>query len=666
MSELFQQVLSWVAQHPYWAGLIIFLVSMAESLAIVGVVVPGVVIMFGIGALIAAGSIDFWVAMAWAVAGAIVGDGISFWVGYHFRERLTTIWPFSRHPGGLARGVEFFQKYGGKSVAVGRFFGPVRAVIPLVAGMLGMSPWRFVLANVVSALAWAPAYLVPGMVFGASLELAAEVAFRLVILLLLLAGSIWLVSWLIHRVFLLLQPYTTRMVRGILRWGDRHPYWRGIAAALADPRHPEARGLSILATLLVFASALFTLIVGWGLHSGETSSVNYLVHEGLQTLRTPWTDHLFVFVSSLADLETIAALWISIGLLLLGRGRRHTLVYWMAAAGFAVLAGPLLVYLQPPRPDLLSAQDTAISTLFGDHTLWATVIYGFASVMIARSMPPPRRWIPYTVAGLLIGGIAFSRLYLGVNWLSDVLGSFTLGLIWISALGIAYSRHTEPESNLWPLTSTAALAVTAMLAIHGLLLHATRFETYQPPVHTQAMESRDWWETGWSRLPAERLDTMNRQDHRLTIQYAGPLPVIRSVLERAGWRLASQAKWENLLKLLSPGLDLQQLPVLPQIHDGAHEVMLLEKPLPGDRRLVFRLWSANTTLRPQGLPLWVGLVSEQRKVDVLGLITFGATLVTDPLPLAELIADLGKPLEHRLTKPRQVLLLLAGEMNPKE
>ncbi|MES9896122.1 MAG: VTT domain-containing protein, partial [Candidatus Thiodiazotropha endolucinida] len=96
--------------------------------------------------------------------------------------RLRGFWPFNRHPATLQRGITFFQRYGGKSVALGRFFGPVRAIIPLVAGMLGMPPLRFLAANILSALVWAPAYLLPGIVFGASLELASEVAFRLVAL----------------------------------------------------------------------------------------------------------------------------------------------------------------------------------------------------------------------------------------------------------------------------------------------------------------------------------------------------------------------------------------------------------------------------------------------------------------------------------------------------
>ncbi|MET0095115.1 MAG: DedA family protein, partial [Sedimenticola sp.] len=262
MTDYFYQLLDWVSLHPLWSGAVIFLVAMSESLAIVGLIVPGVVIMFGIGALIAAGAIDFAAAMAWAVAGAVAGDGLSFWLGYHYRERLTGIWPFTRYPTSLDQGIAFFDRYGGKSVAFGRFFGPVRAIIPLVAGMMGMQPWRFVVANVLSALVWAPAYLLPGMVFGASLELASEVAFRLVILLLLLALLIWLAFRLAKGLFALMHPHAGNWVQATLRWSRMHPTLGDIAAALADPGHPEAKGLSILASLLLLATALFALLLG--------------------------------------------------------------------------------------------------------------------------------------------------------------------------------------------------------------------------------------------------------------------------------------------------------------------------------------------------------------------------------------------------------------------
>jgi len=109
-------LLIWIAQHPYWVGIAIFLVSLSESLALVGLFIPGALAMFGIGALVAAGAVNLWAALAWAVAGAIAGDAISYWLGRHYRERLHTLWPFSRSPQLLIdQGMAFFHRHGGKS-----------------------------------------------------------------------------------------------------------------------------------------------------------------------------------------------------------------------------------------------------------------------------------------------------------------------------------------------------------------------------------------------------------------------------------------------------------------------------------------------------------------------------------------------------------------------
>jgi membrane protein DedA with SNARE-associated domain len=156
----------WIVQHAQFAGPAVFFIALAESLAVVGMIVPGVAMMFGAGALVGSGALPFGPICAYAVAGAIAGDGLSFWVGRHYRDRLASLWPFTRYPGMIEHGVAFFRRYGGLSVLFGRFVGPVRAVIPLVAGMLAMPFERFLLVNVISALLWGPAYLLPGMVFG--------------------------------------------------------------------------------------------------------------------------------------------------------------------------------------------------------------------------------------------------------------------------------------------------------------------------------------------------------------------------------------------------------------------------------------------------------------------------------------------------------------------
>jgi undecaprenyl-diphosphatase len=108
------------------------------------------------------GILSVWPLMFGAILGAVLGDAISFWAGRRFGHLVERHWYFVRHPELLKRGYAFFDRYGVASVFIGRFFGPVRAVIPLVAGIMEMSWRQFWFANVGSAIVWAPALLLLG------------------------------------------------------------------------------------------------------------------------------------------------------------------------------------------------------------------------------------------------------------------------------------------------------------------------------------------------------------------------------------------------------------------------------------------------------------------------------------------------------------------------
>lgn len=190
--------------------------------------------MIAAGALIGMGVAGFWPMLFAAIAGAVVGDGFSYWIGYRYRDRLRVVWPFRRHPEWLALGESFFHRHGGKSILFGRFVGPVRPIIPVMAGMLGMRVALFYTAHILSAFVWAPGYLLPGMAFGASLALAGKVAARLTLLLVLLGALIGLVLWLVRWLFRALSPRAGLMVQGLLAWGGRHPRLNRIIGG--DPR----------------------------------------------------------------------------------------------------------------------------------------------------------------------------------------------------------------------------------------------------------------------------------------------------------------------------------------------------------------------------------------------------------------------------------------------
>lgn len=180
--ELIQPLIDWVTRNPELSGLFIFLIAFGESLALVGIVVPGVVFMLSIGTLVGLGAINIWSALIWAALGAIAGDWLSYWLGRHFDQQLRHLWPLSRYPKLIPAGEKFFKRHGGKSVLFGRFVGPLRPIIPAVAGIMHMSQAKFYFMNIVSAILWAPVVIMPGVAFGSSLQLAQEVFDKLIIL----------------------------------------------------------------------------------------------------------------------------------------------------------------------------------------------------------------------------------------------------------------------------------------------------------------------------------------------------------------------------------------------------------------------------------------------------------------------------------------------------
>ncbi|MCW8931237.1 MAG: DedA family protein [Gammaproteobacteria bacterium] len=158
-------ITEFIKQSQY-TGLIVFLIAFLETLFLVGFFFPGSVALIAIGGLIATGYLDLWTTLFWAFAGAVVGDNLSFWIGVYFQEPLKKTKWHNNHQEAFTKGEEFFHKYGIYSVALGRFIGPIRAVIPAIAGSLGMSGRTFFIVNVVSALIWAPVYILPGLFVG--------------------------------------------------------------------------------------------------------------------------------------------------------------------------------------------------------------------------------------------------------------------------------------------------------------------------------------------------------------------------------------------------------------------------------------------------------------------------------------------------------------------
>ncbi len=160
--SLVSDTLAFVQQHQQWTVPLVFALAFGESLAVISLFIPATVLLLGVGALIEASGFSFWPVWFAAAAGAVIGDTASYAFGYHFKDGARNVWPLSRRPDLVIVGEAFFARFGVWSVAIGRFFGPARAIVPLIAGVVAMRQIPFQLANVGSAALWAFVMLAPG------------------------------------------------------------------------------------------------------------------------------------------------------------------------------------------------------------------------------------------------------------------------------------------------------------------------------------------------------------------------------------------------------------------------------------------------------------------------------------------------------------------------
>ena len=165
--HLLAEAVAFVHAHEAWAAPLCFALAFGESLFFLSLVLPATALLLAAGAMIGASGIGFWPIWLAAALGAALGDCVSYWIGHRFSGSVHKMWPLSRSPGLLLRGKAFFARWGTASIFIGRFFGPLRATIPLVAGLCAMPGARFQVANAASALVWAGVMLAPGA-FGLS------------------------------------------------------------------------------------------------------------------------------------------------------------------------------------------------------------------------------------------------------------------------------------------------------------------------------------------------------------------------------------------------------------------------------------------------------------------------------------------------------------------
>lgn len=437
MGQWLDSITGWLTLNPQWLAAAVFIVACVECLAIAGLIVPGTVLLFAIAALAGSGALPLSETLLLGFLGGLLGDGVSYYLGRHFHQNIRRLPGLRQHPEWMNGAETYFHKYGIASLLVGRFIGPLRPMLPMVAGMCDMPFPRFAAVSIIAAAGWTVAYLLPGWAAGAAFRLplpegfwpeAAIIAACLAVLLGMSLNS----SWRGHR---------------------RTTLWIGCAS-------------------LVLLVALF---IGYPHLNDFDQGLSALVQEH----RSPWLDEVMVRVTQLGEFKKMFfASAVFTGLLLLARQWRHAIFVGATLAGAAVINTGTKLFFARGRPEILTDPLTSFSMPSG-HASGAFAFFLALAVLAGRGQPTRLRLTWMLLGCIPAAFIALSRVYLGAHWPTDILAGTLLAMT-VCAFSLTAIEHRSPlpamSQKAWWLVLPAVVAVLGFIAFtgtpHALLRYA--------------------------------------------------------------------------------------------------------------------------------------------------------------------------------------------------
>ncbi|MER2298320.1 bifunctional DedA family/phosphatase PAP2 family protein [Pseudomonas promysalinigenes] len=429
MGQWLDSITGWLSANPQWLGLAIFLVACVECLAIAGIIVPGTVLLFAVAVLAGSGALSLGETLLLGFLGGLLGDALSYTIGKCFHQNIRRLPVLRHHPEWIGSAESYFQRYGIASLLVGRFIGPLRPMLPMVAGMFDMPLPRFIAVSLVAGAGWSVAYLLPGWATGAAMRLP-------------LPEGFWLDAGIIAG--------TLAALIGL-----------SLNSSMRDQRHGTRliAGLSFIALTGVF--------LGWPYLHEFDQGVMTLVQEH----RSKAIDGAVVIVTRLGDFKTQFFLGgLLTGLLLLARQWRHALFAGGTLIGTALANGSLKWLFARARPEVLSEPLTTYSMPSG-HSSASFAFFLTLAVLAGRGMPARLR-LTWVMMGCIPAlAIALSRVYLGVHWPTDILAGALLACC-VCALSLTLVQNRQPLTamplRVWWLVLPACIALLAFFAMHSL------------------------------------------------------------------------------------------------------------------------------------------------------------------------------------------------------
>jgi undecaprenyl-diphosphatase len=429
--------------HGWVLLLVVFALPALESSAFVGFVFPGEIAIVLGGVIAARGTANLAAVILVAIAGAVIGDSIGYYVGKRWGRRMldATLGRFVKQQH-FDHAEAFLARRGGMAVFIGRWTAALRVLVPGLAGMARLNYRTFLLYNLAGGAAWATTFVLLGFAAGESYDSVVHIASRASLLLLgliVVFGSVVFLGRWIAR-----NPERFRATRErILAWKPiakvRGPIYRPLSFIVARFRPGAALGLSLTITLVVLG------LSGWAFGGivqdvlgNESGAVDRTINRFFLQHREATITSIMKVVTYLGSAPVLGCIALVFGAWWLVRRQqwRPLALVVCAWSGAAVLTHTVKGLIDRPRPPGASMIGHVTGASFpSGHAADSVALYGMLAAIAAAATSSWGRKVTAWAAAIGVGlAVGITRLYLGVHWLTDVLGGYALGGLWLFGL----------------------------------------------------------------------------------------------------------------------------------------------------------------------------------------------------------------------------------------
>lgn len=611
------------------AYLLVSLVVLLETVVVIGQFIPGSLLLLMVGFLCYMRVFDFTGMLISVSVSHLAGEYINYALGKYRGRALFREGNRFFKPSLLALAESRFHQGGARLLITGQFLGFLRPFICLTAGITGFSLVRFTVAMIIGSLLWSLVPLTFGFFFGASWQKAAMYLRDFSLVVLIAIPFAFLSGWFIQQLLALsgslvrFLEYLNRRIRQSQWYGRmaaRHPHTFDFMERRISLSRPWGLGASVGFASAAACLVLFILIWLDIYYEGRLYRADLALVHLLAQLRTAGATGFFTTVSQLGNATAVTVTVVLASAACLYARQYKSLFVIIGSVVVCSLAAQGLEYVfQRHRPD--AALRAVVARGFGFPSGHATVAFALFGGLYYWLWNHPgvlklRATLAFflMLAAMLVG---FSRLYLGVHYLSDVLGGFTLGLAGVLACGTV-------AANWRRLTDTprrADVVNGTIMAIYCAVAIALAY--WRPYVLTGLERSHGARELKSS--VAEALAAMPTDSATLfgalyvppNFVVTGPVDPLLERLEQTSWRAVAPADFFTR--------DLAD-PVFPAFWDHRPAAYTLELREPEGRRIL-RLWRTDYAIEPGGdaasavraTPVWMGSIVEQRLVEKWGV-----------------------------------------------